>query len=213
MKSVSISGTEEVSNTLRTKANYDGTQLNLEYKWQRASTKNGNYSDINGATDSYYKLKSSDYNKYIKVIVSETLNGETYSVEDITNKIDKSTSSDIDEEMQTNEPQNDLALVASTGGSSANGQFINPSGHPVSGWIKFNNKWYFPDCNGNARVGWINYYGSWYYLSPNADIDQGTMKTGWVYDNGKWYYLSSSGAMVSNVNIDGYNIGEDGVMI
>lgn len=83
----------------------------------------------------------------------------------------------------------------------------------MSGWIKFNYKWYYPDVNGNARVGWINYYGNWYYLSTNADIDQGTMKTGWVYDNGKWYYLNSSGAMVRNITIDGYNIGEDGAII
>lgn len=60
---------------------------------------------------------------------------------------------------------------------------------PVSGWqLNKNNKWYY--------------------------IEDSTYKTGWFKDNNnKWYYFSETGEMMTNVSIDGYYIGSDGVMI
>ncbi|MBC2478275.1 leucine-rich repeat protein, partial [Clostridium beijerinckii] len=75
LESVSISGTEEVSHRLKANVRYTGTEPSLDYKWQRADTRDGEYTDISGADEKEYRLKSSDRNKYIKVIVTATING------------------------------------------------------------------------------------------------------------------------------------------
>lgn len=242
LQSISIYGTEEVGHTLKAKVKYNGTKPELQYQWQRASKKDGDYTDISGADEEEYKLKSSDRNKYIKVIVSSTINGTTYNVEDITSKIDRDTSDDDDEDNDssnsssssssntynnnndvgilrlpstTNKSPNSVGYNASTTNSSspANGVFTNPAGHPISGWVSSSDKWYYLDNNGHAQVGWINDNGKWYYFNTSGDSNRAAMKTGWVQDNGKWYYLDQSGAMVSNTTIDGYRLGGDGAMI
>ncbi|OOM69949.1 leucine-rich repeat protein [Clostridium sp. BL-8] len=209
LKSVSISGEEEVSHRLKAKVKYDGTEPSLEYKWQRASKKDGDYTDISGADEEEYKLKSSDKNKYIKVIVSATINGINYNVEDTTSKIDRNTSNDDSSDSNSNSStssnynnsSNNTVIYgqltsqnvgANSLGSNiispANRMFTNPSGHPVSGWIKLYDKWYYIDDNGMPKVGWLNH-------------------------NGKWYYLDQSGVMVRNASIGGYWLGGDGAMI
>lgn len=232
LKSVSISGTEEVGHTLKSKVKYDGTKPSLQYKWQRASKKDGDYSDISGADDDDYRLKNSDNNKYIKLIITATINGQVYTVEDRTSKIDLDTSDDEEDvtnssarETSSDDSRNNYTsgsttnnsvnnTSANTSGSLATGTFTNPSGIPISGWISSNGgKWYYLDSNGVAKVGWVNVNSNWYYLSPNPDQNRATMKTGWVQDSGNWYYLNSSGAMVSNTTIDGYKIGSDGRLI
>lgn len=64
------------------------------------------------------------------------------------------------------------------------------SGRAVTGWVKYNGKWYFLDKNGVMETGWVKVKGLWYYLAAN-----GQMKTGWVTDGGKKYYLTAGGAM------------------
>jgi len=222
LKSVSISGTEEVGRTLKSKISYEVTKPSVQYQWQRATTKSGSYSDINGATDDTYKLKSSDKNKYIKLVATTTISGSTYSVQDIVWKIDTASSSDSSS-TSDNSSQGNMGPIVPTNESPSNtgtnsvsptyGRFTNPSGHPVSGWTTSNGTWYYLDNNGVAKIGWVNVNSKWYYLNPNADSNHATMKTGWVQDNGKWYYLDSSGAMVISTTIDGYKIGSDGALI
>jgi len=72
--------------------------------------------------------------------------------------------------------------------SPTTGQFTNPSGRTISGWVSSNSKWYYLNNKGDAR-------------------------TGWVEDKSKWYYLDKSKVMVSNTTIDGYKIGSDGTII
>jgi uncharacterized protein YjdB len=212
LKSVSISGQEEVNHKLKAKVKYDGTKPSLEYQWQRASKKDGDYTDISGADEEEYKLKSSDKNNYIKVIVSAKINGTNYNVEDITGKIDKYTSnnndsSDSSSNTSTNsssdsswntstsssnsttifEPLAETNALGSNNISTANKRFTNPSGKPVSGWIMAYDKWYYLD-NGMPKVGWLKY-------------------------NDKWYYFNEFGVMVSNESIGGYWLGGDGAMI
>lgn len=246
LNSVSVSGTEEVGHKLKAKVKYSGTRPSLSYQWQRASKKDGDYSDINGADEEEYKLKSSDNNKYIKVIVTGTINGTNYSVEDITSKIDRDTSNDDEDDSsdsssdsstsntsnysnnniiafrpstETNNSWSSAGSAKSNNTSSLNASspayvpLTNPSGHPVSGWANIDDKWYYLDGYGTAKVGWMKEDGNWYYLSPSSDSNRGTMKTGWIQDNGKWYYLNQSGAMVSNTTINGYRLGADGAMI
>eukprot|EP00825_Cyclidium_porcatum_P013232 TRINITY_DN16974_c0_g1_i1.p1 TRINITY_DN16974_c0_g1~~TRINITY_DN16974_c0_g1_i1.p1 ORF type:complete len:337 (+),score=56.51 TRINITY_DN16974_c0_g1_i1:189-1199(+) len=163
LKSVSISGTEEVGRTLKSKINYYGTNPSVEYQWQRASSRSGDYSDINGATDDTYKLKSSDENKYVRVKAIATINGKTYTVYDTTGKIDTASSSDSSSDSSSNaSTDNSSPASTSTDNSTAstspqsyysdqdkakpsmpgmtttftgNGQFVNPSGRPISGWM------------------------------------------------------------------------------
>ena len=64
------------------------------------------------------------------------------------------------------------------------------SGRAVTGWVKYNGKWYFLDKNGVMETGWVTDGGKKYYLTAG-----GAMKTGWLKVGGKTYYLTSSGAM------------------
>ncbi|MDF2884938.1 MAG: hypothetical protein K0R54_5509 [Clostridiaceae bacterium] len=225
LDSVYISGTEEVHHKLRAKVRYSGTEPSFQYQWLKASEKGGDYSDISGADDDTYTLKGSDRNKYIKVIVTATINGRTYTVEDKTGKIDSDSSNDDKDDdngginlglsnstnlYDSSNPSygNTNTFVGKTENFSStynenpstprgsnniqiktNGILRDPSGRPVSGWVK-------------GRVG------KWYYLDQN-----GFAKTGWINFDNKWYYLNSLGEMVTNTVVDGYTIGADGVMV
>lgn len=100
------------------------------------------------------------------------------------------------------------------------------SGGMKIGWEKINNYWYYFNADGSMASGWINdsgssYYlydtgamakgwidlnGTWYYLKEN-----GSMSTGWIISNGDSYYLdSTTGRMITNTKMDGYEIGPNG---
>lgn len=57
-------------------------------------------------------------------------------------------------------------------------------------------------------TGWQKYDGKWYLMDFN-----GIMLTGWQKDNEKWYYLYDDGHMASNTVISGYIVGNDGTWI
>ena len=214
LNSVSISGTEEVGHTLKSKISYDGTKPSMKYQWQRASTKHGDYSDISGATDDTYKLKSSDKGKYIKLIVTTTINGSAYDVEDTTGKIDRNSSNDDDSSSSssssssednsssnyntaTSTPNNAEVIATSNNTSSTMGPIIptneSPSGASTvsssNNVSNVNSLAYgrFTNPAGHPVSGWLNLNESWYYLDNN-----GYAKTGWIQDNGKWYYLNTA---------------------
>ncbi|WP_270566051.1 Ig-like domain-containing protein [Clostridium beijerinckii] len=214
LNSVSISGTEEVGHTLKSKISYDGTKPSMKYQWQRASTKDGDYSDISGATDDTYKLKSSDKGKYIKLIVTTTINGSAYDVEDTTGKIDRNSSNDDDSSSSssssssddnsssnyntaTSTPNNAEVIATSNNTSSTMGPIIptneSPSGASTvsssNNVSNVNSLAYgrFTNPAGHPVSGWLNLNESWYYLDNN-----GYAKTGWIQDNGKWYYLNTA---------------------
>ena len=84
------------------------------------------------------------------------------------------------------------------------------SGKAVTGWAKYNGKWYFLDKEGAMKTGWIRDNGKWYYLAA-----EGEMKTGWLKDGGKWYYLAANGAMKTGwVKVSGkwYYLAANGAM-
>ena len=66
----------------------------------------------------------------------------------------------------------------------------------TTGWLAYNNKWYYINFNGYAVTGWqyLPYNGkySWYFFNDDC-----AMQTGWLKRGTNWYYLSSSGAMVT----------------
>ena len=50
----------------------DGTVSGLTWRWSRADTKNGSYSDINGATSASYTPSDDDVGKYLRATASYT---------------------------------------------------------------------------------------------------------------------------------------------
>ena len=103
---------------------------------------------------------------------------------------------------------------------------FNSNGIMATGWIQQNNYWYYFNKDGSMATGfisdggnnyylydtgamakgWINLNGTWYDLKDN-----GAMATGWVISSGDSYYLDpSTGRLVTNTKIDGFNIGSDG---
>lgn len=87
--------------------------------------------------------------------------------------------------------------------------YLKEDGYRATGWLYNNNNWYYFNGDGGMQTGWVNVDENWYYLNKS-----GIMKTGWLQDsNGKWYYLDSTGKMITNSNINGYNLGSDGALI
>ena len=114
------------------------------------------------------------------------------------------------------------------GFNSINGKtyFFDASGAMRVGWFKISDQWYYFNSDGAMMTGWIRPDGNWYYLFSNGIMATGktaikgkwyhlkaggAMSTGWVQDNGSYYYFDlSSGAMVTNTVVDGWEIGPDG---
>ncbi len=69
-----ISGTTTVGQDLTagTVTDPDGTVSGQTYQWQSASTSDGTYTDISGATSSTYTLAGTDVGKFLKVVVTYT---------------------------------------------------------------------------------------------------------------------------------------------
>lgn len=67
---VSISGTVQVGQTLT--ADLTPPEATATYKWQKADTSDGSYSDISGTTGKTYLLTEVENGKFIKVVVSGT---------------------------------------------------------------------------------------------------------------------------------------------
>jgi N-acetylmuramoyl-L-alanine amidase len=78
--------------------------------------------------------------------------------------------------------------------------FLDASGVMRTGWYAISGQWYYFNTGGNMLTGWVKPNGSWYYLYSN-----GIMATGWLKLNDNWYYLKSSGAMATGWIIDGNN--------
>ncbi|NFO04607.1 N-acetylmuramoyl-L-alanine amidase family protein [Clostridium botulinum] len=76
IKSVSIYGTERVQSTLRAKVKYNDNvnKPKISYQWLKCKDKDGDYKEIDKATDDEYKIKSNDKGYYIKVRVSISSN-------------------------------------------------------------------------------------------------------------------------------------------
>ncbi|MDD3199628.1 MAG: hypothetical protein PHN73_04895 [Eubacteriales bacterium] len=64
-----ITGNAQIAQTL-TAGNLTPASALVDYKWQRAATSGGIYTDISGATSNTYTLTASDKDYYIKVIAT-----------------------------------------------------------------------------------------------------------------------------------------------
>ncbi|WP_297429767.1 GH25 family lysozyme [Clostridium sp.] len=82
----------------------------------------------------------------------------------------------------------------------------NDDGAMKTGWVLLDSKWYYFNENGAMQTGWQEINNEWYYLDHS-----GAMQTGWIHDDGKDYCLYSSGQMIHDCNMYGYNFDEHGV--
>lgn len=107
--------------------------------------------------------------------------------------------------------------------------YMNESGAMARGWKQINNalyylqgdgsmvtglrcidgsNYYFKDNDGKMAVGWIDINNYRYFFN-----NDGSMKTGWFSDDNEssyYYFDKTSGKMLKNTSIDGYEIGADG---
>ena len=116
-------------------------------------------------------------------------------------------------------------------GNATGWWFEDTSGwYPVNQWQKIDGIWYFFKPDGYLATNeyyngyWFNNDGSWdsqYLLSWKCnstgwwveDISGWWPASSWLKIDGYWYYFDASGYMVTNVYIDGYWIGADGVCL
>lgn len=198
---VTIDGTERVGKKLEAEvkdSNGNKVTSGLTYRWYRLKKKDSAEDTWKLVeTDSEYKLVSSDEDKYIKLIVSNSQG----SVEDITGKIDERSSSshhhyddddddDVKEVYGTVVSGSDGTVLESNASAievNSNGglSLVNANGQLVSGWQCINGNWYLGDKIGNVLTGWQISNGSWYFMGSD-----GVMKTGWQNLNGSWYYFN-----------------------
>lgn len=85
--------------------------------------------------------------------------------------------------------------------------WTNQYGINCTGWNQIDGKWYFFDNSGNMKTGLTKIGEDTFYLNNN-----GEMQTSWVQINNLWYYFNTSGIMESDKLVDGYYVGENGVM-
>lgn len=76
----------------------------------------------------------------------------------------------------------------------------------INGWNKESDIWYFYIDN-IKQTGWIQYNNAWYYLGSD-----GKMRTGWIKDKNQWYYLYEDGTMAANATIDNCYLNEQGLI-
>lgn len=77
----------------------------------------------------------------------------------------------------------------------------------VISWTQINGSWYYFDNNGNMKTGWIEYAGQWYHTNG-----AGVMQKGWIEEEKTWHHLGDTGVMDTDKVVDGYYLGEDGIM-
>ena len=224
ISSVSITGVARVGNILTAEVTFEnGVSGDVKYKWQRSERLNGEFTDIENTDSKTYKLTSSDYGKYIRVVVSNddtenTINsiatdriGKVSSSSKHHNKHRSSSSSSREQSDDdiNNADSSSIQLVSSeeiapenkTDNTVKDGWKENADhtwqyiyqGKPVLGWVSVGDKWYYMDENGIMKTGWIKLNNVWYYLNANGDMAIGWLKT----NDGKWYYLAQNGAMVT----------------
>lgn len=84
--------------------------------------------------------------------------------------------------------------------------YFDASGCMVTGWLELNGRWYYMAQDGSMQTGWLKLDGKNYYLDST-----GAMAVGWYQMSPSvWYYFNGDGSMVSDAEIDGYELGADG---
>ncbi|MGL4850562.1 MAG: N-acetylmuramoyl-L-alanine amidase family protein [Clostridium sp.] len=86
--------------------------------------------------------------------------------------------------------------------------YLGQSGAMRTEWQWIDNAYYYLGSDGAMRTGWQWIDDAYYYLAPG-----GEMSKGWNYIDNNWYYLYDNGKMATNTQIDGWEIGHNGIAI
>ena len=76
----------------------------------------------------------------------------------------------------------------------------------MRGPVYIDAKYYNFGESGYLQEGWVSWRGQKFYNKKD-----GTVVTGWKKIDGNRYYFDSTGMMVINTTIDGYNIDNEGI--
>mgnify|MGYP002598556223 FL=1 len=79
-------------------------------------------------------------------------------------------------------------------------------GKMQTGWLLYNNTWYYLSESGAMVTGWITLGDKAYYLGGD-----GGMLTGWQNIDGQIYYLYPDGHKAVNEVIDTFYVDQDGI--
>lgn len=92
-----LSGTLRNGQVLSTtNGSWSGSPTSFSYQWQRASTSNGTYSDISGATSSTYTLTVNDIGQFLKSKVTATNSaGSSFALSAASTQVGKSLQSPL----------------------------------------------------------------------------------------------------------------------
>ena len=70
-------------------------------------------------------------------------------------------------------------------------------------------RWWYSYDDSTYATGWTKIGDDWYYFDAS-----GWMVTGWFQDQGCWFYLDPiNGTKTVNQWVDGYYLGQDGIMV
>lgn len=85
--------------------------------------------------------------------------------------------------------------------------WLDSRGIKAINWAEVNGDWYYFDNSGNMKTGWIKDGVQSYYAN-----ELGMMQKGWLRIGELWYHFADNGAMDTDKVIDGYYLGENGIM-
>lgn len=208
----------------------NGNANDLNYKWFKCRSKDGDFYCLQNQTESTYSVKSSDSKCYIKVEVIDPKTGNSmYSdsiyieksnkvhhgnsplpkntVEQKKEEVTKKEQKEIDKKEETDKNQNKDGWKLNL----ENNWVYLENNIPVKGWKLISDKWYFMNEKGVRQTGWHydNLYQSWFYF-----YDNGEMAKGWILDkDGSYYYLYDNGEMAHDTMIGIYYVNSSGKWI
>lgn len=75
--------------------------------------------------------------------------------------------------------------------SKGNWYFLNADGSmAVNTWYYDGTDWFYMNDQGIMQTGWILWNNDWYYLNPVSNGTKGAMQTGWLFVDNNWFYLN-----------------------
>lgn len=84
---------------------------------------------------------------------------------------------------------------------------MDEDGCRMSGWVDRDGARYYLGEDGRMAIGWFVCDGEWYYAGKD-----GAIQTGWIMPKpGYYYYLDENGIMLHDTEVDGWQLGSDGL--
>ncbi|MBS6194996.1 MAG: hypothetical protein KH828_05395 [Clostridiales bacterium] len=166
------------------------TEGTLSYQWYRNTVdSNGGGTVIEGAVENTFTPATSEPGtNFYYVVVTNTV-GEGIQLTTSGTKSVTVTEEPAVEEVPETVPAEEAA--------------------PQGSWQQSEQGLWYQYADGTYPTNkWEQIDGEWYVFD-----EQGYAKTGWYQEGEKWFYLNENGAMAHDTEVDGYQLGSDGVML